>query len=368
MARPLPKQRVEKGKIWTVFIGGATVLFLTTIALENNPQLFPAITRANDAMRKASERMKVRSGAPIAPRGPVHVRADGRLRQSWSICATGSPDCLPAGLWLPQEQEERKKKEAELMSLRQKEFDAQQRQLSAVQDGLKAAKAKVLADAPAAPRPPVAAAAPAAASAPAEHAPSPSVGVPSPPPAVTVPLVLRADEGGPVASSSAAAAAPVSPQASHNGSEPASASASSASPYVVVEDVAGSMGAVAWPSGEAAVSSSASEAAAVAAPATASSSRESAAAVVAAVAAAAATTGGVAAPAQAAAVGAAAGSEEEAEALARLARLQVSERRARGGGAGAPRSCGPVPLCALWRRPLRSGTCVTLAEAAPGLA
>ncbi len=60
MARPMPmpQQKVDKGKVWTVFIGGAAFLFLGTLALENNPNFFPAISRANQASaayKKASE-------------------------------------------------------------------------------------------------------------------------------------------------------------------------------------------------------------------------------------------------------------------------------------------------------------------------
>ena len=58
MARPIQKQIIDKGQVWTTFIGGAVVLFLGTLALENNSAFFPAISRANKAsaeMRKATE-------------------------------------------------------------------------------------------------------------------------------------------------------------------------------------------------------------------------------------------------------------------------------------------------------------------------
>jgi len=51
-ARPLTLQQpVDKKTVWTLFIGGAIVLFGTTVVLENNASLFPAIARANKAMR-----------------------------------------------------------------------------------------------------------------------------------------------------------------------------------------------------------------------------------------------------------------------------------------------------------------------------
>ena len=57
MAKPLPKQDyIDKGKVWTVFIGGAAGLFLLTVAAENNSSWFPAIARANQAMALARKR------------------------------------------------------------------------------------------------------------------------------------------------------------------------------------------------------------------------------------------------------------------------------------------------------------------------
>lgn len=54
MAAPLPKQapgRIDKGKIWLAFAGGAFALFGATYALtEANSAFFPAIARANEAM------------------------------------------------------------------------------------------------------------------------------------------------------------------------------------------------------------------------------------------------------------------------------------------------------------------------------
>jgi hypothetical protein len=56
MARALPKQYIDKGKVWTVFIGSAASLFILTVAAENNGAWFPAIARANAAMAQARKR------------------------------------------------------------------------------------------------------------------------------------------------------------------------------------------------------------------------------------------------------------------------------------------------------------------------
>lgn len=57
MAKPLPKQEyIDKGKVWTIFIGGAASLFAITVAAENNKSWFPAIARANEAMAIARKR------------------------------------------------------------------------------------------------------------------------------------------------------------------------------------------------------------------------------------------------------------------------------------------------------------------------
>jgi hypothetical protein len=64
MARALPKQYIDKGKVWTVFIGSAASLFILTVAAENNGSWFPAIARANAAMaqaRKKAEQVSART-------------------------------------------------------------------------------------------------------------------------------------------------------------------------------------------------------------------------------------------------------------------------------------------------------------------
>ncbi|KAL4420966.1 hypothetical protein ABPG77_004595 [Micractinium sp. CCAP 211/92] len=56
MAKPLKQQKVNKGRIWALFVLGATALFGTTVVLENNEKWFPAISRANRAMKAAQQR------------------------------------------------------------------------------------------------------------------------------------------------------------------------------------------------------------------------------------------------------------------------------------------------------------------------
>ncbi|PNW86450.1 hypothetical protein CHLRE_02g086850v5 [Chlamydomonas reinhardtii] len=245
MAKPLPKQSFDKGRVWTVFIGSAVTLFGATVLVEQNASWFPAISRANQAMKDATKRL--------------------------------------------QEMEEREKKEAEVLALRQKEFDQQQRSAAAVEEGLKAAKAKVLAQSPqaAAPKPAVAAQAPA----PAQAAATPAAPASTSAPAAAAPPAAAAEPH--------QAPAPAAP-ASTSGR----ASSGASNSYVVVEDVSGDLGAQAWtPAGTSSAPAAATEN---------SNAVMGAAAAATAVAAAAAQP-----PAAAAAV-----VEEDAESLARLARLQ----------------------------------------------
>eukprot|EP00951_Prasinocladus_malaysianus_P018267 scaffold145351_cov21-Prasinocladus_malaysianus.AAC.1 len=43
---------VMSRQVWAIFLGGAAVLFGTTLAVENNDEWFPAISRANKAMQQ----------------------------------------------------------------------------------------------------------------------------------------------------------------------------------------------------------------------------------------------------------------------------------------------------------------------------
>ena len=59
MAKPLKEQKVDKEKVWLIFILGAAGLFGVTLLLENNERFFPAIYRANQAMSQAKKALKV---------------------------------------------------------------------------------------------------------------------------------------------------------------------------------------------------------------------------------------------------------------------------------------------------------------------
>jgi hypothetical protein len=101
-AKPLPKQTIDKGKVWQYFIGGAVTLFLGTIALENYEGWFPAISRANKAMAASRQSaQQVRGGGPA---GGVAAAAPSRDRGSW-VCSirpasdqTGNTRCRCNGM------------------------------------------------------------------------------------------------------------------------------------------------------------------------------------------------------------------------------------------------------------------------------
>ena len=59
LARALPQQKVEKGKVWLIVVAGAVTLFGAAILLENNEMLFPAIAKANKAMSQARKAQQV---------------------------------------------------------------------------------------------------------------------------------------------------------------------------------------------------------------------------------------------------------------------------------------------------------------------
>lgn len=50
-AKPFKKQEVNKGRIWLLFVLGASSLFGVTVLVENNSAWFPAIAKANKAMK-----------------------------------------------------------------------------------------------------------------------------------------------------------------------------------------------------------------------------------------------------------------------------------------------------------------------------
>ena len=50
-ARAIPQQQVNTGEIWALLAGGALGIFGITYFVENQDSMFPAIARANRAMR-----------------------------------------------------------------------------------------------------------------------------------------------------------------------------------------------------------------------------------------------------------------------------------------------------------------------------
>lgn len=58
-ARPIAAQTVHKGRVWLLLGGGSALLFGATIVVENNESFFPAISRANKAMRRSRETREV---------------------------------------------------------------------------------------------------------------------------------------------------------------------------------------------------------------------------------------------------------------------------------------------------------------------
>jgi len=60
LAKPFKKQHVEKGRVWLLFVLGASSLFGVTVLVENNSDWFPAIAKANKAMAAAQKAMEAR--------------------------------------------------------------------------------------------------------------------------------------------------------------------------------------------------------------------------------------------------------------------------------------------------------------------
>ena len=75
MAKPLAKPVVDKGRVWGILIGGAVVLFLTTLVAENNETYFPAISRANKAMEMSKKQASVS--------GPCLNAENDRMLDAW---------------------------------------------------------------------------------------------------------------------------------------------------------------------------------------------------------------------------------------------------------------------------------------------
>lgn len=80
MARPLKVQEVKKGRIWLLFILGASSLFGVTVLAENNAAWFPAIARANKAMsvsiKAIEQREKEREAAAAVEQAAFEQRLE----------------------------------------------------------------------------------------------------------------------------------------------------------------------------------------------------------------------------------------------------------------------------------------------------
>ena len=59
LAKPLQQQPVNKNGIWLLMVLGGGALFGSTVVLENNEKLFPAIYKANRAMSAAKNKQQV---------------------------------------------------------------------------------------------------------------------------------------------------------------------------------------------------------------------------------------------------------------------------------------------------------------------
>lgn len=58
-ARQLKAEPVKKGRVWGLFLLGATGLFGGAVALEKNSSFFPAIAKANQALAATKAAQKV---------------------------------------------------------------------------------------------------------------------------------------------------------------------------------------------------------------------------------------------------------------------------------------------------------------------
>ena len=56
-AKPLAQPKVDKGRVWLIFLVGAGGLFAGTVLLENNESLFPAIAKSNKVLAASKKAM-----------------------------------------------------------------------------------------------------------------------------------------------------------------------------------------------------------------------------------------------------------------------------------------------------------------------
>jgi hypothetical protein len=93
MAKPLPNQQVDKGKVWALLVGGAVILFTSTLAAEDNGGWFPAIKKANEAMqaaRKSAEEREMREAQQ-----PTVVETVAKPADAAAVDAAAAAAMLP---------------------------------------------------------------------------------------------------------------------------------------------------------------------------------------------------------------------------------------------------------------------------------
>ncbi|KAK9848658.1 hypothetical protein WJX84_007295 [Apatococcus fuscideae] len=88
VAKPLKTQPVDKNKVWLLFGAGAAGIFTTAVLLENNERLFPAIAKANQAMRAAQQYRESQPEDPpietsmAEPEGPSQSAFEAGLKEA----------------------------------------------------------------------------------------------------------------------------------------------------------------------------------------------------------------------------------------------------------------------------------------------
>lgn len=81
-AKPMPKQKTDKGFVALLFAGGAASVFGAAVLLEKNSSLFPAIHKANQVMRAAELRSK---GQSLAEQAVVDLEQQDSMRLQRSV-------------------------------------------------------------------------------------------------------------------------------------------------------------------------------------------------------------------------------------------------------------------------------------------
>lgn len=72
LARAIPQQKIDKGRIWLICILGAAGLFVGTVLVENNDKFFPAISKANKALALARKSQEVHPSSIFPIRKSCH--------------------------------------------------------------------------------------------------------------------------------------------------------------------------------------------------------------------------------------------------------------------------------------------------------